>query len=307
MEKTIILVIIVVAILAAAGGAYMLLSQKQKPQTPTQPPQQQTPPQSQQQAGQQQQGQQQTGQQEQQQQQQEQQQQEQQQQEQQEQQVTFDQFVSKIAGKAYKVEGTFSGKTTSEGKTTTMEGLFAMAATEGKFKYYMKITESSQGNQGEFENIHIEQDDTVTLIFCGKSPQTENKWMCFKKTMPKGEEEQAGMGGAGGMGEQPTNKNPAEQWEEYKSRYTYEGLKNIKGVMLHCFYAHYQDQGTDIEERVCFDPQNSFFRYYWTKHVGSDGTSEWEMFIQKIYFTVSDQDFTPPATPQPFPSVPGYP
>lgn len=295
MEKTILIILVGVIILAAAGGAYMYLSQLQKPQQQTQS---QTQPQQQQQQqtpteNQDQQQHQDTGAQ------QEQQQQEEQQQEQQE--YTFDQFLSNIIGKAFKITGIFSSQSVSGGDSVIMKGNFAMAIKENMYKYYMEITESSEGIKGESVIFSFQNDtNLVTTIMCMKSAQTQNKWMCFKSTMSPGEAEQQ-------MGEQVVVENPTQTWEGYKSRFTYEGLKEINGVMLHCFYANYRENDTNVEERVCFDPQLNFFRYYWSKRVGSDGSFEWELFVDSVTFSVSNEEFVPPATPRSFPGIPSTP
>ncbi|RLE59109.1 MAG: hypothetical protein DRJ35_06500 [Thermoprotei archaeon] len=204
-------------------------------------------------------------------------------------------------GKAFKATGIFSTKSESDEGTMSMSGHFEMATMNEKFKFYMNVEESSQGMEGENLILSFQNDTNhVTTIMCMKSVQTQNKWMCFKMTTGTSQVEEK-MGGTG------VAENPTTTWEEYKNRFTYEGLKEIHGVMLHCFYANYQENDTHVEERVCFDPQLNFFRYYWSKRTNPDGTTEIELFVDSVSFSVSDSEFVPPAKPRSFPGIPSTP
>lgn len=214
-----------------------------------------------------------------------------------------------MIGKAFKATGVFSGTSTSEGKTTTARGRFTMASKDGKYKFYMEVEESNEEGAKGANAIFSFQNDTghATYIICTKNAQTQDKWVCIRATQHvSGSGQQSGVG-AGQMGGQAVSENPADTWEDYRNSFSYEGLKEIHGVMLHCFYAKIQENESTIEERVCFDPQLNFYRYYWEKSIYPDGSSEWELFIDSVSFSVGDEEFTPPAKPMSIPNVPNVP
>lgn len=210
-------------------------------------------------------------------------------------------LMEKTFTSQYMIEGTITFKShTSEGDSQG-SGPFKMAVKNENTMQYMKFSGTMQGKpfSGEVESIALKQSDgSYQYIMCFKGEQTNGEWMCFKINSQMYEQQSQMTGG-----------NPEKQkaeWEKQMSNFKYEGLKTIKGVTMHCWLAHYVDeQGYDVQQRVCFDAKTYQWRYVWWHSEKGGEYSEGDMFIESFTTNVPDSVFQPPATPQAYPGFGG--
>ncbi len=214
----------------------------------------------------------------------------------QQEQPSFDEFIATLIGRDLKLSGTMDWHSQSSEGEQSIKANFVVAYKGEKSKEYLKILESSMGLTGEALTIFFANDTSSTVIFCFKNSQTQDKWACFKKTGVSSLSEFEKSGG-----------DPRSSWEEFKDMFSYEGVKNIHGINMHCFYASYTEDGTSIEERVCFEVGSKMFRYYWRKSDDGKTILEVELFIKNVSFKVSEEEFEPPVQPQPLPPGAPYP
>lgn len=213
--------------------------------------------------------------------------------------TSFDSFIKNIQDKPFKLSSTFSYTAESSGVTYAYKGRFEMVFKDGKYKYFYEITQSSEDFKGEMLFFKFPEENI--LIYCFKNDETENQWICYKTIT---EIEEAGEQLGSGL----KTEDPTTVWEEYKNDFTYEGVKNIHGVALYCFFANHIETNSNVEQhRVCFDPQLNFFRYYWIHGVSSipEETYELEIFVDSVTFNVADEEFVPPVEPLNLPGTPG--
>ena len=200
-------------------------------------------------------------------------------------------------GTTYYMEGTLNFKTkTKEGLSVT-KGTVKIARRGDNESEYIKGEYTVRGQKMTGEMFLFSFLGGKQYTVCMRSEQTQDKWMCF--TMP------------GNMGEnmkESTGGNPGDRkdtWEEKKNLFTYEGVKTIHGVAMHCFHAQYTDGGKNVEERICFDAATLQFRYWWQHTTTSEGFHEGEFFVEKVTFNPPDSMFHVPAPPQSFPGYGG--